>query len=49
VAKSTTPASTSTETGGGDTVIYRPGTTTTGTPPITNIKASTNLTITYQP
>ena len=49
MGKSTTPPSTNTETGGGDTVVYRPGSTTSSSPPVTNIKASTNLTITYQP
>jgi hypothetical protein len=49
VAKSTSPPIISTETGGGETLIYRQGTTTSSTPPITNIKANTNLTITYQP
>jgi hypothetical protein len=49
VAKSTSPPITNTETGGGDTIVYRPGTTTISQPPMTNIVASTILTISYQP
>ena len=49
MGKSTSPPIENTETGGGDTVVYRPGSTTSSAPAVANIKAATNLTITYQP